>query len=135
MTILVDELQVWPHAKHRCFRAGSAHLTFVEPSTVDDLHAFAAKLGLRRAWFQPRSTPHYDLSPAKHGLALRLGATFLSAREQAKNRIAKRQLEGGHCLAALYRNGEVIATTQVTIQAPAQTRAQAPARTPDAGDT
>ena len=87
MTVMVDELQVWGHAKHRCFKDGSAHLT---ADTVEELHAFAERLGLRRAWFQPRSSPHYDLSPAKRAKALVLGAVFVSAREQARRRIAER---------------------------------------------
>lgn len=88
MTVMVDEIQVWPHAKHRCFKAGSAHLT--TDAAVEELHEFAARLGLRHAWFQPKSTPHYDLSPAKHALALRLGAVLVPAREQAKRRVEAR---------------------------------------------
>lgn len=93
MTVMVDELRVWPHARHRCFMKGSAHLT--TDGSIDELHAFAAKLGLKRSWFQPHwSAPHYDLSPAKHALALELGATFVSAREQARVRIEKRKQAG-----------------------------------------
>ena len=84
---MVDEIQVWAHAKHRCFKAGSAHLT---ADTNDELHAFAERLGLKRAWYQPLSTPHYDLSPKKHYLALLLGAVLVPAREQARKRIAAR---------------------------------------------
>ena len=38
---------------------------------LEELHAMAARLGLRREWFQdkPRS-PHYDLVPSKRTLAL-----------------------------------------------------------------
>lgn len=35
------------------------------------LHAFAAKLGLRRAWFQG---DHYDLTPSRRAAAVRAGA-------------------------------------------------------------
>lgn len=88
MTVYIDELVVWPHARHRCFMKGSSHLT---ADDVDELHAFAAKLGLKRGWFQARSTvPHYDLSPAKRDLAVKLGATFIPAREQARRRAAAR---------------------------------------------
>lgn len=89
MTVMVDELRVYPNAKHRCFREGSAHL-MTDADTLDELHAFAARLGLRRSWFQPRSSPHYDLSPAKHALALKLGAKLVPAREQAIARVARR---------------------------------------------
>ena len=87
MSVMVDELQAWGHAKYRCFKGGSAHLT---ADTLEELHAFADRLGLRRAWFQPRSSPHYDLSPAKRAKALAFGAVFVSAREQARRRIAAR---------------------------------------------
>ena len=91
MTVRVDELKVWPHARHACFKRGSAHLT---ADTLEELHAFAARLGLRRAWFQPRSWPHYDLSPAKHVQALALGAVLVPARVQAEARMRARQLPG-----------------------------------------
>lgn len=79
MAVYVDELVVWYHAKHRCFKNGSCHLT---ADNLDELHDFAKRLGLKRAWFQARSSaPHYDLSPAKREQALKLGAVFVSARE------------------------------------------------------
>ena len=89
--ILVDELIVWPHAKHRCFKGGSCHLTIVD-EPLENLHAFAARIGLKRAWFQDHPlAPHYDLTPGRREAALRAGAAFVSAREQARARIAKRQ--------------------------------------------
>lgn len=85
MTVLVDELRVWPHARHACFRRGSAHLM---ADTLEELHAFAARLGLRRSWFQGDARhPHYDLAPSKRALALELGAMFVPAREQAARRL------------------------------------------------
>lgn len=44
--------------------------------TDDELHAFAARLGLRRSWFQKPGTPiaHYGVTEPKRQLALRLGA-------------------------------------------------------------
>ena len=85
MTVMVDELRVWPHARG-CFRAGSCHLTC---DSLDDLHAFAARLGLRREWFQDHPiVPHYDLTVTKRALALHYGAIFVSAREQSKQRRA-----------------------------------------------
>jgi len=43
--------------------------------SLDELHAFAAKLGLRRAWFQERASyPHYDVTVSVRNLALALGA-------------------------------------------------------------
>ncbi len=44
--------------------------------TLDELHAMAERIGLRRAWFQPSSSaPHYDIgSGGLRALAVRLGA-------------------------------------------------------------
>lgn len=60
---------------------------------VEELHAFAGSLGLRRAWFQPfpkHRLAHYDIVPTKRALAVKLGAIqrdivkadFVRAREQ-----------------------------------------------------
>ena len=85
---MVDELQRWPNAR-RPFDKGSCHLT--TDGTLDELHAFAERIGLRRAWFQEHtSAPHYDLTPSKQARALLAGAVFVPAREQAKARIARR---------------------------------------------
>lgn len=71
--ILVDSVQVHaaPGLRHKRW----SHMV----STVDeaDLHAFAAKLGLKRQWAQLRplaSAAHYDVVPAMRTRALRLGA-------------------------------------------------------------
>lgn len=85
---MVDEFRVWAPTSIRCFKSGSCHLT---ADTEEELHAFAARLGLRRAWFQAKSTtPHYDLTESKRELALKLGAVFVSAREQATRRLRAR---------------------------------------------
>ena len=46
-------------------------------SDLEELHAFAAQLGLKRSWFQPGHSgqfPHYDQTPSKRRLAVRSGA-------------------------------------------------------------
>jgi hypothetical protein len=48
--------------------------------SVEELHAFAATLGLRRAWFQ-RQPPHYDLTSGKRWEAMHRGAIEISRRE------------------------------------------------------
>lgn len=55
-------------------------------STVGEaeLHAFAARLGLKRVWAQLRpeaSAAHYDIVPTKRALAIRLGAREVTGRE------------------------------------------------------
>ncbi|WP_454828101.1 DUF4031 domain-containing protein [Pseudoxanthomonas wuyuanensis] len=43
--------------------------------TLEELHVFAARLGLERRWFQDRCRyPHYDVTMAVRSKALRMGA-------------------------------------------------------------
>lgn len=86
MTVYVDEVRQWP-TRIRCFQAGSAHLT---ADTLEELHALARRIGLRRAWFQDVRIPHYDLTASKRAAALAAGAVFVPAKEQARRRIAAR---------------------------------------------
>ena len=58
MAILVDELREYPDV-------ALPFTTWCHMATdgeLDELHAFAARLGLRRRWFQ---RDHYDLPPAR----------------------------------------------------------------------
>ncbi len=57
--------------------------------TLDELHTFAAGIGLKREWFQDHPDhPHYDLRPSKWALAKRHGAIEIPAIEVV--RIARR---------------------------------------------
>jgi hypothetical protein len=38
------------------------------------LHAFAARLGLKRCWFHNARWPHYDLTSRQRDMALKIGA-------------------------------------------------------------
>jgi lysophospholipase L1-like esterase len=51
--------------------------------SIDELHDFAARLGLQREWFQigRRGLPHYDLNAERRTLAIELGAVALSRKE------------------------------------------------------
>lgn len=90
MTVYVDEVRVWP-TRIACFRNGAAHLT---ADTLDELHAFAVRIGMRRSWFQGDGlVPHYDLTPGRHRAALAAGAVFVAAKEQARRRRASRDAE------------------------------------------
>lgn len=48
---------------------------------VEQLHAFAARIGLRREWFQDEDPPHYDLTPPRRERALLLGAIPVARRQ------------------------------------------------------
>lgn len=55
--------------------------------TVEELHAFAAKIGMRRSWFQDREGfPHYDLTEKRREAAVRMGAVEETRREFVANR-------------------------------------------------
>jgi len=86
--IMVDQIIKWPSARPP-FDKGSCHLT--TDGDLEELHAFAARIGLRRAWFQEHpKMPHYDLTPSRRVLALYEGAVFVEARQQAIQRRSRR---------------------------------------------
>jgi hypothetical protein len=78
MTVYVDELKdyqknVAGHGSVWC------HLF---SDDVEELHAFAGSLGLKRSWFQNRPRfPHYDLVPSKRALAVKKGAVQVTRDE------------------------------------------------------
>lgn len=87
--IMVDEIRQWP-TTIACFKPGSCHLT--TDGTLDELHAFAKRLGLKSSWFQGHGTvPHYDLTEMRRAKAITLGAVFVSSRDQVRARIAARR--------------------------------------------
>jgi Protein of unknown function (DUF4031) len=73
MPVYVDKLvdYSWRHGP-------SCHLI---ADNVEELIAFAVQIGLRPEWFQPRSSPHFDLTAAGREVALRHGAIELNNRE------------------------------------------------------
>ena len=88
MSVYVDDLAKWP-TKIACFKGGSCHMT---ADSLDELHALAERIGMRREWFQDHPlAPHYDLTPARRSAALLAGALYKSAKDQARERIAKRR--------------------------------------------
>jgi hypothetical protein len=50
--------------------------------SLDELHSFAARLGLQRKWFQSKSFyPHYDVTLSVKAQAMRLGAIHADRRK------------------------------------------------------
>ncbi len=70
MAVLVDRA-IWRWRGRRW-----AHL--VSDESYDELHGFAAQLGLRRAWFQG---DHYDVPEEVRQRAIALGAEAVEATE------------------------------------------------------
>jgi hypothetical protein len=74
VSVYVDNLNEWG------WRLGpSCHLV---ADGLDELHDFAARLGLKRLWFQGNaSTPHYDLTARRRAKALTMGAIELGRHD------------------------------------------------------
>lgn len=70
MAVLIDPPR-WPHRGHRW-----SHL--VSDTAYEELHAFAARLGIGRQAFQG---DHYDLPEHYYELAVELGAEPVHGRE------------------------------------------------------
>lgn len=49
--------------------------------TLDELHAMARDIGMKREWFQPGSTPHYDVCLMRRERAVQAGAIEVGRRE------------------------------------------------------
>lgn len=65
MTVYVDSEEILWRGKLWCHLAAD---------TLDELHTFASKLGLRRIWFQSKGYPHYDVTVSVRERALKMGA-------------------------------------------------------------
>lgn len=84
MTVYVDDAHI--PAQVGTIRARWSHL-FAD--TQPELHAFAARIGLRRSWFQPgrpvSGRPsrlwHYDVTDGKRHQAIAAGAVAVTWRE------------------------------------------------------
>jgi len=97
MTVYVDDLRL--PARVARLNARWSHLT---ADTEQELHQFAARLGLRRAWFQtckaklcrpPCVHWHYDVTDTKRAEAIRLGAKPITWREAGRMMAARRKTD------------------------------------------
>ena len=71
MRVYVDPNLPWP--KVAGWRYGSVSHMYAD--TLPELHALAARIGLKRSWFQPHPLlPHYDLTPSRRIAAVGCGA-------------------------------------------------------------
>jgi hypothetical protein len=104
MAVYVDDANIPATVRNgtRSHTSAWCHLT---ADTQEELHEFAARLGLKRAYFQPgkplggKPGPfwHYDLTAGKRAQAAGLGAVEVSAREMPalmRARAARRQASG-----------------------------------------
>lgn len=77
MAVYVDEVLDWTLIA-QARRLRHTHWCHLTADTEQELHAFAARLGLRRSWYQRKGPNdvgwHYDVTPNKRAQAVRLGA-------------------------------------------------------------
>ena len=76
MSVYVDDLKSYPLAKWRHGKA--CHMI---ADTVAELKTFAVSIGMREEWFQPTSSPHFDLTEDLRTRAVAAGAIELGRRE------------------------------------------------------
>ena len=77
MTVYVDPLMGhgWKLHGHTV-----ANCHMFTDANIDELHAFAERIGMKREWFQDKRIPHYDLMPTRR-LAVACGAVEVDLRE------------------------------------------------------
>jgi len=85
VTIYVDPLRQCPGPPGQ-FERYWAHLMTDGPDK--ELHAFAARIRLKRQWFQG---DHYDLGRRRYADALALGAVKVTTRELVRLRQKRRE--------------------------------------------
>lgn len=58
----------------------------ISNASFDELHEFAASIGLKREWYQNKRIPHYDLT-TQHmkAKAIKHGACLVNSREIVRN--------------------------------------------------
>lgn len=83
--ILVDPLT--HYAKSPLGPRSWCHM--VSDTSLTELHEFAERIGMKRAWFQG---DHYDLVASRRNAALRLGAVAVTGRQLVERMVGRRKL-------------------------------------------
>jgi Protein of unknown function (DUF4031) len=75
MAVYVDRLASCPNREPEKSKWRWSHYCHMYADSLEELHAMATALRLKRKWFQDRTDfPHYDLTLRKRGAALAAGA-------------------------------------------------------------
>lgn len=76
MTVYVDAIREWIDEEARKKRRlPSREWCHLSCPNLEELHQFAAQIGLKRQWFQDKpGHPHYDLTPGMRVMAVKRGA-------------------------------------------------------------
>lgn len=91
--IYVDPLFYFEAEGAQAKRVGARHghlwsHMWCDPGEEEELHRIAAKIGMKREWFQGHKPefPHYDLVPPRRAKALKCGAVEKSLMEWLRER-------------------------------------------------
>jgi hypothetical protein len=82
--IYVDEIRTYGIYDRQGHARNILSCHMVTDGSIEELHQFAAKIGLKRSWFQgmPKHRhEHYDLTPHKRAKAIAAGAQSISLKE------------------------------------------------------
>lgn len=93
MSVYVDRIRDYGDAVKGAAARWGSRWSHLIADTEDELHAFAARIGMKRAWAQYPGTvrSHYDLVPSRRALAIKAGAIEITNRELVE--IRRRQRE------------------------------------------
>lgn len=97
MTVYVDQITDYRGAVGGYVGRVSQKWCHMTADTLDELHAMADKIGLRRGWFQQSHLLHlchYDLTPSRRAAAVQAGAVEIKSMDRARQLVREgRQLE------------------------------------------
>lgn len=84
MTIYVDQI-----AQH----SNGLWCHIMTDGDIEELHAFAGRIGMRREWFQNKNPRHlhYDLRPRRRAAAIKAGAMSVSSAEMIRRCIRNKE--------------------------------------------
>jgi Protein of unknown function (DUF4031) len=91
MTVYVDDANI-PASIQNGNRTHTSLWCHLSADTEAELHDFAARLGLKRAWFQHAGRPtfHYDLTAGKRAQAVAQGATQITYHQMGELAASRR---------------------------------------------
>lgn len=94
MTVYVDTLMDHGWVL-RGYRVKSCHM-FTDQVDLTELHDMAARIGMKRSWFQPSppaSSPHYDLTSRRRTAAVAAGAVEVDRYQAREIRNQRRKAD------------------------------------------
>lgn len=93
MAVYIDDMRM----RAQVGRGRPAVWSHMMADTPEELHEFAARLGLRREWAQHEDDLpmlHYDVTDTKRRLAISLGAEQITWREAGRRVVQLRKQHG-----------------------------------------